>query len=156
MLPLPEEIFAYRRGTIQSFTQNAAPGNVKSSIINVGGSGAALVTRLKYFPFAKNPPRFVTRSYYAEHCHYPDKCDVNDALNAARTAFGNEFDLKITSFTGQAVQVDLPVSLPDEVRPDDELALPEIINCPRKPPKEGCQPLTKSVEPATCPNFGVG
>jgi hypothetical protein len=152
MLPLPEEIFALRRGTIQSFTDNAESGNVKSSIVNVNASGAALVTRLKYFASAKNPPPFVTRSYYAEHCYDPDICEVNAALDAARAAFGKEFDLKIKGLTSKAVPLDDRTSLPDEVYPEDERALSEIIVC--LPPKEGSRPLA-SVEPATCPNFGV-
>ena len=155
-LPKPHKIVPLRRGSVTDL--NPTPGNVTTSINRLCNAKEATVTRLKYFPKMSAP--FKTRSFYAEHCHQPRACEVNDAFDSARRVFGSEFDLTIAGVDSITLAYDKRSDLPDEIQVDDEKALEELNPCAPMPcPPSRCPPgklCQESVEVATCPHFGVG
>lgn len=162
-LPIPHDIVALRPGAVANLNPN--PGNVTNSIQRLCDVNVGTMIRLKYF--AKSSAPFKTRSFYAEHCHPPKACEVNDAFDSARAAFGKEFDLKISGVDYITLGYDKRSDLPDEIDIDDEKALEEINSCPPPSCPPPCPPTScpppcppgkvciTSVEVATCPNFGV-
>jgi len=158
-LPKPHDIVPLRLGKVADLSPN--PGNVANSIKRLCDVNTATVTRLKYFPKTSAP--FKTRSFYAEHCHPPKACEVNNTFDAARAVFGKEFDLTIKGVESITLGKDKRSDLPDEIELDDENALEEIRSAASSCPPPLCPPpcppgkvCIESVEVATCPHFGVG
>lgn len=164
LLPLPKEIFSLRAGLRSNFP--ARDGNVWSSIKNKSNSEhVALITRLKYGHISNSPFSSPVRSFFAQHCHKPTVCEVNEVLKAAQSCFAQEFDLCLKPTLEIHVEPDRYEDLPDEIDPADEAALSEINDCPEQdhhitaanPCAEG-QPsdcFVKAVEVANCPIFVV-
>lgn len=145
LLPLPIQVLSFRLGSFANF--HADPnGNVIDSINTLHGSqeASSLITCLQYTAIDGNG---FTRSYYAEHNHNPKPSEVNAALDAARTAFGPEFDLHVTSdCDAEIVPPDDSNNLPAAVWQDDERELQEL----KRKPED-----MFTVEVGTCPQFGV-
>lgn len=169
-LPLPRDIVPLRLGLRADLPLSG--GNVARSIEHASNSEhVALVVRLKYDDIS-DPFFPSTRSYYEEHCYFPDIGDVKAALDAARTVFGKEFDLDIPDLKDAIVDLDNQSDLPDEISPDDEIALSEGAPClpsgakdvkkhqsrrgnHRSKNHDSKEGDDRTVEPSTCPLFGV-
>lgn len=162
LLPPPADIVPLRLGKRSDLHLN--DGNVKTSIDNYcDPTYLGLVLRLKYAGGDLILPK--TRSYYAEHCNLPDITEMKKVLQAARDTFSSKFDLDMPDIPPAVVSLDKQKDLPDEISPDDESAIMEADPCFAPNPKslernqahlnEGPRNDQRSVEPATCPLFGV-
>ena len=156
-LPPPLDIVPLRLGKRSDV--HLLDGKAKRSIDSYcDPTFLGLVLRLKYDSASPTDPLFPkTRNFYAEHCNLPDINEMKNILNAARASFGNEFDLDMADIPPAVVPSDKQNDLPDEISPDDESAIMEGDPCfaanfhslKRQEEDE------RSVEPATCPIFGV-
>lgn len=147
----PKHIFGYRTDGKENFQPIA--GNVANDISDSTGPRLATITCLQYDPGTSGA--FI-QSFYAEHDHLPRPSEVNDALRAAQSICGNNFDLQFSPNTGNTKPAaeDKKGSLPPGIDPNYEDAINENFGPPCPPPKPGTVGI-QNVDVASCPQFGI-
>jgi hypothetical protein len=115
-----------------------------------------LVIRLKYYLQKPDPLFPKALNYYAEHCMpVTDVKEMRMVLKAAKDYINSKFDLDMSDVPSATVLLDKQKDLPDEISPDDEISILEGDPCYTAQPERLKSLDELSVEPATCPIFGI-